>query len=393
MRARAQRYKMNARVLRACWHVACLFAVLAPVCGCMTLSYYAHLAAGEAQVLHARQPIPRVIADPKTSPALRARLQLAQRARAFASDVLKLPRNDSYTTYADIGRPFVMYNVFATPALSLQPVEHCFLFSGCVAYQGFYRLDRAQALADKLRKQGDDVWIGGVPAYSTLGHFADPLLSTMDDWSDDDIVGTIFHELAHQEVYVKDDTEFDESFATFVQRQGLREWHAYNQLPPPDSTADQHEQQFTDLVLAARERLQALYAGDLPDSSKLERKQWIFGQLRADYYRLRDTQWHGDHEYDDWFATPLNNAKLLPFGLYDRAVPAFAALFNRCDGDWTCFYETVRKTGSGSPEQRKAFLANSQEAAEEGFPPLPLARGGFNLQNSPNQASSSTASK
>ncbi|HJU08310.1 MAG TPA: aminopeptidase, partial [Rhodanobacteraceae bacterium] len=245
-------------------------------------------------------------------------------------------------------------------ALSLQPVEHCFLFSGCVAYQGFYRLDRAQALSDKLRKQGDDVWIGGVPAYSTLGHFADPLLSTMDDWSDDDIVGTIFHELAHQEVYVKDDTEFDESFATFVQREGLREWHAHNHLPPPDPTAGEHERQFTQLVLGTREYLKKLYDSDVPDSEKLQRKQQIFQQLHADYEHLRDTQWHGDHSHDDWFATPINNAKLLPFGLYDKAAPAFAALFKRCDGDWMRFYEAVRKVGDGPAAARKTFLANAQ---------------------------------
>ena len=328
----------------------------------MTIGYYAHLAAGEAQVLHARQPIPRVIADPHTSPQLRARLEAAQRARAFASDVLKLPRNTSYTTYADIGRPFVMYNVFATPALSLQPVEHCFLFSGCVAYQGFYRLDRARTRADELRRRDDDVWIGGVPAYSTLGHFADPLLSTMEDWSEDDIAGTIFHELAHQQVYVEGDTEFNESFATFVQREGLREWHAYNHLPPPDPAGDRHEQQFNELVLAARERLKKLYESDLPDAEKLQRKEQVFEQLRAYYEHLRDTQWHGDHSYDDWFATPPNNAKLLPFGLYQHAVPAFAALFERCGGDWSKYYPAVKKIGNEPPQLRKAFLGERTES-------------------------------
>ncbi|HJU25238.1 MAG TPA: aminopeptidase [Rhodanobacteraceae bacterium] len=354
------RHKANARTLRTIWRCLVSICALAPASGCATLGYYAHLAAGEVQVLRARRPIPRVIADPDTSPELRARLQLAQRARAFASDVLKLPRNRSYTTYANIGRPFVMYNVFATPALSLQPVEHCFPFTGCVAYQGFYRLDRAQAAAGKLRRKGNDVWIGGVPAYSTLGHFADPLLSTMADWSDDDLVGTIFHELAHQQVYARDDTTFNESFATFVQRQGLREWHAYNHLPPPDDEADRRERQFNDLVLGARERLKKLYASDLPDTEKLERKGQVFEQLREDYRHLRDTQWHGDHGYDDWFATPLNNAKLLPFGLYQSAVPAFAALFERCGGDWTRFYAAVREIGEGPPEERKAFLGGAQ---------------------------------
>ncbi len=324
--------------------------------GCSTLGYYAHLAQGEIGILRARRPIPQVIADPQTRPALRARLQLAMSARAFASGTLKLPRNKSYTTYADIHRAFVMWNVFATPALSLQPVEHCFLFAGCVAYQGFYHRDRAEALADKLAKQGDDVWVGGVPAYSTLGHFADPLLSTMDHWSDDEMVGTIFHELAHQEYYVPNDTAFNESFATFVEREGLRQWHADNDLPPPDPTAARRRKQFTELVLATRRKLEALYASDLPDPAKLRRKHRAFDEMRRQYRDLRDSQWHGSHAYDHWFATSINNAKLLPFGLYDRGVPAFAALFDRCGRDWTRFYAAVRKLGSEPAEQRDAFL-------------------------------------
>ena len=329
----------------------------ATLAGCTTIGYYAHLAAGEMAVLHARVPIKQLIADPHVDPALRARLQLALRARAFASDTLKLPRNKSYTTYADIHRPFVMWNVFATPALSLQPVEHCFLFAGCVAYQGFYHHDRAEALADKLAKQGDDVWVGGVPAYSTLGHFTDPLLSTMDRWSDDEMIGTIFHELAHQQFYVKDDTAFNESFATFVQREGLKQWHADNHLPPPDPMEAERQKQFTQLVLATREKLKVLYASHLPDAVKLQRKQQTFADMRRGYGHLRDTEWHGYAGYDHWFDTPLNNAKLLPFGLYDRGVPAFAALFKQCDGDWTRFYAAVRKLGNEPAGQRDAFLA------------------------------------
>ncbi|HEX6614439.1 MAG TPA: aminopeptidase [Rhodanobacteraceae bacterium] len=361
MKWRQQRPGSPARPDR---HRVLLRAVLtlpfALAAGCSTLGYYAHVTAGEMRVLHARKPIGRVIVDPQTTPALRARLQLAQRARAFASDALKLPRNRSFTTYADIDRPFVTWNVFATPALSVRPIEHCFPFTGCVAYQGFFDHDRARALADKLREQGDDVWIGGVTEYSTLGHFADPLLSTMDDWSDDEMIGTIFHELAHQQVYVKGDTEFDESFATFVQREGLREWHAANHLPPPDPAAAQRKHQFTALVLDTRERLKALYARDLAEATKLQRKQEIFEQLRAEYGRLRDTQWHGKGEYDHWFAEPLNNARLVPFGLYERAVPAFATLFKRCDGDWNRFYAAVRKMGREPAQQREAFLSGGQ---------------------------------
>ena len=352
MNARRPRHKTILRTLAAA-------SVCVTLTGCTTIGYYAHLAAGEMAVLRARVPIRKVIADPDVDPALRARLELALRARAFATDTLKLPRNKSYTTYADIHRPFVMWNVFATQALSLQPVQHCFLFAGCVAYQGFYRQDRAEALADKLKRQGDDVWVGGVPAYSTLGHFADPLLSTMDRWSDDEMIGTIFHELAHQQFYVKNDTAFNESFATFVQEQGLREWHAANHTAPPDPAGAARRRQFTEMVLAIRERLKSLYASDLSDAAKRERKALAFANMQRDYERMRDSEWHGYAGYDYWFDTPINNAKLLPFGLYDRGVPAFAALFKRCNSDWTCFYAAVRRIGGEPAAQRDAFLGDA----------------------------------
>ncbi|MGH8147069.1 MAG: aminopeptidase [Rhodanobacteraceae bacterium] len=333
--------------------------------GCSTLGYYAHLAAGEMAVLRARKPIPQVIDNPDTPAKLRERLRLAQRARAFASDTLKLPRNKSYTTYADIHRPFVMWNVFATPALSLQPVEHCFLIAGCVAYQGFYHQQRAQALAKKLEAKGDDVWIGGVPAYSTLGHFADPLLSSMDRWSDDEMIGTIFHELAHQEYYVKNDTAFNESFATFVQREGLREWHRDNHLPPPDPAVAERKKQFTELVLDTRKKLKALYLSDASDAAKREGKAQLFATMHRQYEHLRDTTWHGYGGYDHWFDTPVNNAKLLPFGLYDHGVPAFATLFKRCDDNWKRFYAAVRQIGGEPAAQRDAFLGKVTPASDE----------------------------
>ncbi|HET6588459.1 MAG TPA: aminopeptidase [Oleiagrimonas sp.] len=331
--------------------------------GCTTLSYYSHLAVGEAGVLLKRQPIREVVADPDTPAELRQRLQLALKARAFASGVLKLPRNKSYTLYADIGRPFVMYNVFATPELSLKPVEHCFLIAGCVAYQGFYHLDRAKALAAKLRKAGDDVYIGGVPAYSTLGHFADPILSSMNRWSTDELIGTIFHELAHQKLYVKGDTAFNESFATFVQREGLREWHEANHLPPPGPTQARRQRQFTQLVLATRKTLKAVYASPLPDAEKRQRKQETFAQLRRQYRHLRDSQWHGRGDYDHWISTPINNAKLLPFGLYDQYVDAFAALFEQCGQQWKPFYTRVRAVSRQDAEHRRAFLNGKRSAA------------------------------
>jgi predicted aminopeptidase len=337
------------------WLLAALLA--GALGGCSTLGYYAHLAAGETGVLVRRRPIARVIANPHTAPALRARLQLALQARAFASDALGLPRNRSYTLYADLDRPYVMYNVFATPALSLQPVRHCFPIAGCVAYQGFYQLDRAQAAAARLRAAGDDVYIGGVPAYSTLGHFADPVLSTMNRWSDDQLVGTIFHELAHQQLYVKGDTVFNESFASFVQREGLRQWHRATHRPADDPAAVRRRQTFTPLVLATRQRLSALYASDLPDAAKHMRKQAEFARLRRDDQRLRNGEWRGHDDYKAWVDGPLNNAKLLPFGLYDARVPAFAALFAQSRRNWKAFYAAARRIGQLPPAQRHAALA------------------------------------
>ncbi len=318
--------------------------------------YYLHLARGEAGVLMKREPIRKVLADPHADPALKRRLRLALRARAFASDHLDLPRNRSYTTYADIDRPFVMYNVFATPPLSLKPIEHCFPIAGCVAYRGYYDKQRAEAAAAKLRKDGDDVYIGGVPAYSTLGHFADPVLSSMDRWSDDELVGTIFHELAHQKLYLKGDTTFNESFATFVQREGLRQWHAAEHMAASDPGAAQRRHRFTELVLATRKRLQSIYASDRSDAAKRRLKKQAFATLRTRYRALREGPWRNHDDYDAWMAQPLNNATLLPFGLYDTEVPAFAALFAQVHGQWPAFFQAVKAISTLPAARRHARL-------------------------------------
>ena len=331
-------------------------AALLPLSSCSTVGYYAHLARGEAAMLAARRPISSVIADPAIDASTKARLQLAEQARAFASDTLKLPRNRSYTSYADLHRPYAVWNVFAAPEFSLQPFEHCFPIAGCVAYRGYYERARADEYAAQLRARGLETWVGGVSAYSTLGFFADPILNTMLRWDDDELATTIFHELAHQRVYVKGDTEFNESFATFVQREGLRQWRAARALPAADADAQVREDQFDALVLGARERLQALYASNLPPESMRARKAEEIARLRADYARLRDTQWHGDASFDAWINGEINNAKLLPFGLYHRWVAAFAALYTKCGGDWTAFYDTVAQLAHVDASRRTAAL-------------------------------------
>lgn len=324
--------------------------------GCSSAAYYGQLAEGQWQLLRARQPLEQVVANPATSAQLRARLEHAKQARAFASRQLKLPDNRSYRLYADLGRPYVVWNVFATPELSLQPVTHCFPIAGCVAYRGYYQQGAARGAAALMRQDGMDVYVGAVEAYSTLGWFDDPILSSMVGWSDERLATLIFHELAHQRFYVQDDTEFNESFASFVEQEGTRQWRVARGLSASGGEQGQQREQFIRLVLASRERLQAIYAGPLDDAQKRTAKQAEFERLRREYRQVRDAQWGGDKRYDAWMYGPMSNAKLLPFGLYDQWVPAFAAVFREVGGDWARFYQRVEQLGRLPIEARKVAL-------------------------------------
>jgi predicted aminopeptidase len=326
--------------------------------GCGAANYYSQAVGGEIAVLRARQPIADLLAEPGTDPTLRRRLALVRDAREWAIHRLDLPDNGSYRSYADVKRPYVVWNVFATREFSVAPIEHCFPVAGCVGYQGWFRESAARASADALARQGNDVYVSGVPAYSTLGWFDDPLLSTMLRWDDATLLSTVFHELAHQKLYVKHDTRFNESFAEFVGEQGLREYRAQHALPAGDDPRLHRERsaQFTQLVLATRARAAALYREPLAPAAMRERKAAVFEQLRQDYRALRDTQWQGYAGYDRFFDGPLNNARLLPFGLYDDALPAFAALFADAGCDWPRFYAAVRRLAALDDRRRDAEL-------------------------------------
>lgn len=339
--------------------VRCLVPLLlgALLSGCASLDYYTHLGRGQLELLAAREPVAALLADPATDADLSRRLALAQQARDFASAELGLPDNRSYRLYADLRRPYVVWNVFATPELSLQPLTHCFPIAGCVAYRGFYRQGRARGAAALLQVEGMDTYVAGIEAYSTLGWFDDPILNTMLRWDDERLAAVIFHELAHQRLYVADDTAFNESFASFVERQGLRQWRAARGLAPGDAHEERMRRQFTALILASRERLQTLYEGPLDDAQKRAGKAAEFERLRAEYRALRDGEWDGDRRYDAWMAQPLNNARLLPFGLYDQWVESFAVLFRQAGGDWAEFYRRVAALGERPADERERTLA------------------------------------
>ncbi len=302
-------------------------------------------ASGQMQLMSQRQPVAKVIANPKTPPTLRTRLEYVSAAREFASKELGLPDNKSYRTYADVGRQYVVWNVFATEEFSVEPRHWCFPIAGCVVYRGYFKETSAQRYARRLRLRGADASVGGVSAYSTLGHFADPLLSTMLGWSDAQLASTVFHELAHQLIYVPGNSEFNEAFATTVEETGLERWLAStDRARELDGWRRQRErgEQFIALLLSTRERLRELYATQLPEQEMRDRKQQEFGRLKFEYSQLK-AGWNGYKGYDYWFDRALNNSYLVSAATYHGCLPAFKGVLDSVNGDLPRFYEEVRK--------------------------------------------------
>jgi predicted aminopeptidase len=285
-------------------------------------------------------------------------------ARDFAVTELHLPDNRSYRTYADIKRPYVVWNVVATPEFSIEPKHWCFPVAGCVAYRGYFKEKSARKFAAKLAAQGFDVTVGGVPAYSTLGKFADPVLSTMMRYDDSDLVAIIFHELAHQLLYVKNDTEFNEAFATTVEQAGLERWLASR--GHPDLMRDfleenAEENAFIDLFAKSREQLKKLYATPgLPGPQMKARKSEIFAQLTADSRELQRKD--GQKYYDTWLKEGLNNAHLASIATYYQCVPGFQRLLAQQGADLQRFYDAARELAKQPHGVRHARLCRTPAA-------------------------------
>jgi predicted aminopeptidase len=331
--------------------------------GCQA-GYYAHLARGQFELLSRREPIEQVIERENLDATVKHRLQRAVNAREFATRHLGLPDNGSYRQYADLQRPYAAWNVFATPALSLAPREWCYPFMGCMAYRGYYDVERAKAEADALRAAGFDVHVGGVPAYSTLGWFADPVLNTILG-SEEGVVGTIFHELAHQRQFVKGDSAFNESFATFIEHEGLRQY--YRDEPERLerlARRQRRDREFVGLMLTTRARLVALYGQKLSPEEMGLRKTEEIARLRQEYEVAKE-KW-GDNAYDGWMSGEINNARLLPFGLYHAWEPAFATLYQRAGRDWPTFYRAVATIAETAPAERRRRMEALSVDAERG---------------------------
>lgn len=334
--------------------VLTLLAAALSLSGC----YLMQAASGQWELTAKRQPIAKLLTDTRTPEKLRGRLEYVSAARTFASQALGLPDNDSYRSYADVGRPYVVWNVFATDEFSIKPRRWCFPIAGCVVYRGYFAEDNAQSYARRLRLRGNDTAVGGVAAYSTLGHFKDPVLNTMLGWSDVQLASTLFHELAHQVVYVPGDSEFNEAFATVVEEAGLQRWLASRgRLQDLDTWNEQRQRnaQFVGLLLQTRERLDNLYQSDLPDDQKRDRKQYEFGVLKLRYAELKQ-QWNGYRGYDAWFSRTLNNAHLISAATYYGCVPGLRRLLDSVGGELPAFYEKARELAKQTREARAAVV-------------------------------------
>jgi predicted aminopeptidase len=333
------------------------------LCGLLGGCYLMQAANGQYRLLHARVPIDTLLADPGTPPELRARLTEVHAARTFASHELALPDNDSYRSYADIGRPFVVWNVVAAPEFSLQPKRWCFPVAGCVAYRGYFHEQRARDLALELEARGFDVVVEGVPAYSTLGKFADPVISSMLRYDDDELAATIFHELAHQLIYVRNDSEFNEAFATTVEEVGLTRWlerQGEAQRIGRFHTEQEREAALLALLKAARARLAALYESGAPVAELRERKRQLLAELAADIRALERRQGVHYPVYDEWIAAGLNNAQLAAVATYYDCVPGFKRLLATENDDLARFYAAVRELAKQPRDERHALLCGVQ---------------------------------
>ncbi len=335
--------------------------------GCADVRYLSQAAGGQLDLLRRARPLADVLADPGTPAGVRRRLQLASDVRAFAvapeaAGGLGLPDHGSFLKFVDVGRPFVVWNVFSAPEFSVTLDKSCFPVAGCVGYRGYFSEAAALSDAQARRAAGRDVNVGGVSAYSTLGYLRDPLLSTMLTYPDATLIRTIIHELSHPSLYVAGDTVFNESYATAVEEEGMRRWlarHGTPELREQDRLAQERQSGFEALLLDTRARLEALYAeSGMPEAGRRERKAAVLADLDARYAALKDS-WGGYAGYDAYFARGVNNASLGAVAAYAAMVPDFQALLARVDGHLPAFTESARVCAQRPQTERAACLRGS----------------------------------
>ena len=330
------------------------------LCACATIDYYAQAVSGQLALLHRARPIAERLEEPALPQGLKRRLERVLVIRDFASRELGLPDNGSYRAYADLDRPFVVWNVFAAPEFSLQPEQSCFPVAGCVTYRGWFAQADAERHAGALRERGFDVYVGGVPAYSTLGWFNDPVLNTFVNYPETELARLLFHELAHQQFYLGGDTRFNESFAVAVEHEGVQRWLRREGTPgqlQQYESFQSRRREFIALVLAYRTRLESLYRQNIAVADMRRRKAETLAAMRADYEALKASPaWGGFAGYDRFFTQNPNNAQLASVAVYSELVPGFQALLQGQGGDLPKFYKAVRDLAGLPKTERDARL-------------------------------------
>jgi predicted aminopeptidase len=340
--------------------------ICASVAGC----YIVESARGQLDLMSKREPIPRIIANPSTPPAVRTQLEAVSHIRKFAVDDLGLPDNGSYRSYADVGRPYVVWNVVVAPEFSVEAKEWCYPIVGCVAYRGYFALPRARSFAGKLQRRGFDVSVDGVAAYSTLGHFNDPVLNTMLGWSDVELAAIIFHELTHQMIYLPNDADFNEAFATAVEEEGVRRWLKAQGRDNDLAVFALQQQQYQDVVALmnrTRTDLHALYTSGIEPSIMRGRKKAAYAALNDSYAQLK-AAWGGHAPFESWFEEQLNNAYLASVATYFDCVPGFEHELKTVGGNLEAFYRRVRELAKLDQARRDALLCGQQFQARNAPP-------------------------
>jgi predicted aminopeptidase len=349
---------VNRRSITATIRAALIVALSAPFSGGC---YLLQSAQGQLDLMSKREPIKQVLDKASTPPALRTQLEAVTAIRDFATRQLGLPDNGSYRSYADLGRPYVVWNVVAAPEFSVDPKEWCYPFVGCVAYRGYFKEQGARRFAADLQGKGFDVAVGGVAAYSTLGHFNDPVLNTMMGWNDVELAAIIFHELTHQLLYVPNDSSFNEALATTVEEEGVRRWlHAQGRDADlaQHLVQQQHYLQVIDLLTSTRTELAAIYAAGLSPDQMRERKRAAFAGLHKSFELLKES-WGGHAPFASWFGEDLNNAHLASIATYFTCVPGFQRELAAVGGDLSAFYARVRELAKLDQEKRDAMVCGT----------------------------------
>ena len=334
-------------------------ALICFLTACSGPGYYLQAISGQWRLMHARQDIQSLLSNPATNPELTANLKAADQIRAFAQTTLDLPSNGSYSTYVEVAGDALVWNVVATEEFSLQAKKWCFPVAGCVPYRGFFKQQKAKDSATRLRNSGMDVFISPAAAYSTLGWFSDPLLSTMFSASDIRLAAYLFHELAHQRLYIKGDGLFNESYAGFVEQAGVRVW-----LEAGQRQDDLHHWQrlqsaskdFTGLIGVVRGELAGLYNSSRTETVKRRMKADIILSFKHDYEQLIAEKWQGKRYYASWFEKPVNNARLALYNTYEGSHCAFQRLLDKAEGNLQTFHQLAEQKSRLEKDQRQEWL-------------------------------------